>query len=111
MKSLEQQRQALLAQLGIERPLVAGSLNRIERKGPHGRVTVYYLLTFKEAQTTRSVYVPNDLVKEVQAWTRNYRRLKEKMAQVSTLSIAIIQKYGPEKRAAAGARRARSNAQ
>ena len=110
MKSLEQQRQAVLAQLGLDRPVVAGSLNRVERKGPHGRVTVYYLLTFKEAQTTRSVYVPKDLVKEVQAWTRNYRRFKEKLAQVSTLSIAIIRKYGREKRAAAAVNRGRSNA-
>jgi hypothetical protein len=110
MKSLEHQRQALLAQVGLDQPLVAGSLNRIERKGPHGRVTVYYLLTFKEAQTTRSVYVPKDMVKEVQAWTRNYRRLKQKLAHVSTLSIAIIRKYGPEKRADAAASRGRSNA-
>ena len=107
MKSLEQQRQALLAQVGLDQPLVAGSLNRIERKGPHGRVTVYHLLTFKEAQTTRSVYVPKELVKEVQAWTRNYRRLKQKLAHVSTLSIAIIRKYGPEKRAEGARRRAK----
>ena len=88
-----------------DRPFVAGSLNRVERKDGQGRTSVYHLLTFKEAGKTRSVYVPKDLVKEVEQWICNYRRIKKLLADTSTLSMAIIQKYVPEKRAAAASRR------
>ena len=107
MKSLEDKRQEKLAQLGQDRPFLAGSLNRIQRKDKQGRTTTYYLLTFKQAGKTRSVYVPKDMVKEVKAWIQNYRRIKGLLADISTLSIAIIQNYVPEKRAAAASRRAK----
>jgi len=109
MKSLERKRRETLAMLGQDRPLVAGSLNRIERKDKQGRTTVYHLLTFKEAGKTRSVYVPKDMLKEVKRWIQNYRRIKNLLADTSTLSIAIIQKYVPEKRAAAAKRPARTS--
>ena len=109
MTSLEVQRQRMLAQLGQDRPFLAGSLNRVERKDPHGRTTVYYLLTFKQAGKTRSVYVPGDLLKEVKRWIQNYRRIKKLLADTSTLSVTIIQKYVPEKRAAAASRHAKQS--
>jgi hypothetical protein len=105
MKSLEDKRREKLRQLGQDRPFVAGSLNRVERTDKHGRTPVYRLLTFKEAGKTRSIYVPGELVKEVERWIRNYRRLKKLMADTSTLSIAIIRKFVPERRAAAARRR------
>lgn len=100
--NLEKKRLRRLQVLGQDRPLVAGSLNRVERRDAKGKTTVYWLLTFKDAGKTRSVYVPKDLVKEVQAWIRNHRRLKQLMAEISTLSIAIIQSHVREKRAADG---------
>lgn len=102
MDSLEQKRLRKLEDLGQDRPLVAGSLNRVERRDAHGKVKTYHLLTFKEAGKTRSVYVPKDLVKEVRSWIRNHRRVKELMSEISTLSIAIIQNHVPRKRAARG---------
>jgi len=102
MDSLEQKRLRKLEDLGQDRPLVAGSLNRVERRDARGKVTAYHLLTFKEAGKTRSVYVPKDLVKEVQSWIRNHRRLKELISEISTLSIAIIQSHVPKKRATSG---------
>jgi len=107
MKSSERRRQDKLAQLGQDRPLVAGSLNRVQRKDKQGRTTTYYLLTFKQAGKTRSVYVPKDMVKEVKTWVWNYRRIKNMVADISTLSIGIIQNCVPEKRAAAAQRRAK----
>ena len=65
---LEQKRLRKLQELGQDRPLVAGSLNRVERRDAGGRTTAYYLLTFKESGKTRSVYVPKDLIKEVRSW-------------------------------------------
>ena len=108
MEPLKQKRLHKLEELGQDRPLVAGSLNRVERRDSRGRTTAYYLLTFKESAKTRSVYVPKDLVKEVQSWIRHHRRVKQVLSEISTLSIAIIQGHVPEKRAAgrdAGANR------
>src|SRR3990172_2223103 len=97
METLERKRLRKLGELGLDRPLVAGSLNRVQRRDAAGRVTQYHLLTFKQAGKTRSVYVPKDLVREVESWIRHYRRVKQLLAQISTLSIAIVRKYGPEK--------------
>ena len=105
MRSLEDKRHAKLAMLGQDQPLLAGSLNRVQREDKQGRVSAYHLLTFKQDGKTRSVYVPKDMVKEVRSWIRNHRRVKQLLAEVSTLSIAIIQKHVPEKRAAAAKRR------
>jgi hypothetical protein len=100
VESLEHKRLRKLGELGQDRPLVAGSLSRVQRKDKRGKVTTYHLLTFKEAGKTRSVYVPKDLVKEVQSWIRNQRKIKQLMADISTMSIAIIQQHVPNKRAA-----------
>ena len=88
-----------LQELGQDRPLVAGSLNRVQRRNAQGKTTVYYLLTFKEAGKTRSVYVPKDLVKEVRSWIRNHRRVKQVVSEISTLSIAIIRNHVSQNKA------------
>jgi hypothetical protein len=98
---LEEKRLRKLQELGQDRALVAGSLNRVERRDAGGRTSAYYLLTFKESGRTRSVYVPKDLVKEVQSWIRNHRRVKQVLSEISTLSIAIIQRHVPQKRVSA----------
>ena len=99
ISTIKKRRQTKLDKLGMCGPFVTGSLNRVEKKDRHGKVTVYHLLTFKEEGKTRSVYVPKDMVKEVRGWVRNYRRLKKAMAQVSTDSIAVIRSFVSEKRA------------
>ena len=101
INSLKKRRQAKLDRLGRCGPFVAGSLNRVEKTDKHGKTTVYYLLTFKEQGKTRSVYVPKDLVKEVRGWVRNYQKLKRVLAHVSTDSIAVIRRVGPDTRAGA----------
>ena len=98
MSTIKKRRQAKLGKLGLCGPFVTGSLNRVEKKVKHGKVTVYHLLTFKEEGKTRSVYVPKDMVKEVREWVRNFQKLKKAIAQVSTDSIAVIRSFVPEKR-------------
>ncbi|MFA6243113.1 MAG: DUF6788 family protein [Candidatus Hydrogenedentales bacterium] len=95
---LEKKRLRKLQQIGLDRPLLAGSLNRVERKDASKRTAVYHLLTLKEGGKTRSVYVPKDLVKEVRSWIRNHRRLKQAMSEISTMSIGIIQGHVARKR-------------
>lgn len=102
VNSIRKRRQTKLERLGQCGPFVVGSLNRVEKTDRHGRVTAYYLLTFKEQGKTRSVYVPKDMVKEVRGWVWNYRKLKKAIAQVSTDSIAVIRRFVPEKLADAG---------
>lgn len=86
-----------IAQCGT---FVVGSLNRIEKKGTSGKVSVSYLLTFKEKGKTTSVYVPKALVPEVKQWVKQHRELKKLMTEISQLSIGVIRRYVPEKRAA-----------
>ena len=105
MKSLETKRREKFAGLAQLSPFVAGSLCRVERKDKDGNAAVYRLLTCKEGGKTKSVYVPKDMVKEVERWIRNYRRTKKLLAEASGLSMAIIQAYVPEKRAAVAGRR------
>lgn len=103
--ALEKRRQAKLQSLAQLGPLVAGSLNKVERKDKQGNVTVYHLLTFKEQGKTRSVYVPKAMLKEVQHWIRNHRALKKRLEEISKLSVSIIQRHVPEKRADAAEKR------
>jgi DNA-binding transcriptional ArsR family regulator len=109
MKSPEAKLNEKLMQLGQDSPFVAGSLSRVERTDKQGRTTVYHLLTFKEAGKTRSVYVPKGMLKEVERWTLNYRRIKSLLAEVSMLGIALIRSHVPQERAAAASRRGRTS--
>jgi DNA-binding transcriptional ArsR family regulator len=101
MNSDQAKRQAALERLGLERPVLAGSLNEVRRTDKNGRTTTYWLLTSKEAGKTKSVYVPKDLVKEVRSWIRNYRKLKNQIARVSDLSVAVIRGHVRDARDAA----------
>ena len=100
ISTLKKKRQDKLNTLGLCGPFIAGSLNRVEQKNKNGKVTVYYLLTFKQQSKTQSVYVPKDMVKEVRQWVRNYQKLKKVTAQISLDSICIIRRFVQEKRAA-----------
>jgi hypothetical protein len=99
-KFLKKKIEARLKRIAQCGTFVAGSLNRIEKKGKSGRVSVLYLLTFKEKGKTTSVYVPKDLVPEVKQWVKQDRELKKLMAEISQLSIGGIRRHVPEKRAA-----------
>lgn len=100
IKFLKKKIEARLKRIAQCGTLVAGSLNCIEKKGTPGKVSVSYLLTFKEKGKTTSVYVPKDLVPEVRQWVKQHRELKKLMAEISQLSIGVIRRYVPEKRAA-----------
>ena len=92
--------EARLKRLAHCGPLVAASINRIEKEGGAGKVQVSYLLTFREKGKTKSVYVPKDMVAEVKQWIAEYRQLKTLVAEISQLGMALIRRYVPEKRAA-----------
>ena len=48
-------------------------------------------LTFSEGGKTRTVYVPQDLLTEVQEWVQEHQRLKGLIHEISQLTLALIQ--------------------
>ena len=90
-------------------PFVAASLVAFQRKcgrpGCHcqsGESHLAYHLTFKVKGKTRSVYVPQDLLPEVQQWVREHKRLKPLMRHISNLALAQIQSHVRANRHRAG---------
>ena len=88
-----------LGQLGV---FIEGSLSKVQRPG---RKPPAWQLTFKQAGKTRTVYVPRELVPEVQAWARAFKRLKQLVRKVTGQNLAIIRRHVAVRRAASRVRR------
>jgi hypothetical protein len=55
--------------------------------------------TFKEpGQKTRSVYVPKDLVKDVQSWIKEHRRLKKLLQEIQQLTVALVRSHAQHRK-------------
>jgi hypothetical protein len=87
-------------------PLLAASLTLVQKRcgqpscrchrgGPRHPA---HHLTLKDGGTTRTVYVPQDLLQEVQAWVGEYQRLKGLMAEVSQLTLALVKSHVQQRR-------------
>jgi hypothetical protein len=50
-------------------------------------------LTLKQDGKTRTVYVPQDLLEEVQSWVTEYQRLKGLLREVSQLTLALVKNH------------------
>ena len=87
---------------GSAEPLGADIVLKVRRPG---RKPPAWQLTFKQASKTRTVYVPVDLVPEVQKWTTEFKRLKILIRKVTRQNLAIIRKHVAARRAASRARR------
>lgn len=97
-----------LEALGQVDVFVAGSLGKIRRKcgNPNCRCAQggderhpAYLLTSKVKGKSKAIYVPVDMVDEVQEWSREYRRIKKQLNEISALSEELIRLHSKEKRA------------
>jgi len=93
----------------LDGPFVAATLVAFRRKcgraGCHcqsGQGHLAHHLTYKVEGKTRSVYVPQDLLPEVQQWVREHKRLKPLMRQISQLALARIQAHATDRRRKAG---------
>ena len=95
-------RAAYLRQLGELGVFVEGSLCKVQRPG---RKPPAWQLTFKQAGKTRTVYVPAELVKEVQQWAKEFKRLKQLVRKVTGQNLAIIRRHVAVRQAASRARR------
>lgn len=90
-------REALLVQLGGVGPFIEGSLCAVRRKGCS---KPGWHLTWKQGGKTRTVYVPVELVPEVKAWTREYKRLKSLIRKVTGQSLALVRRHAANRAAA-----------
>jgi hypothetical protein len=90
-----------LKQLCPSKPVLAASLSRVNKRCgqpscrcQHGgpRHPAYHL-SYKQQGKTRTVYVPQDLLAEVQAWVAEYQRLKRLTAEISQLTLALVRNH------------------
>jgi hypothetical protein len=101
IRMLERRREAKRKQLAAIGPVVQGSLVAVKHKTCKH---IAHLLTFPVKGKTKSVYVPLDMVQEVQQWSRNYRNVKALLRASSNLSLALIHRHVPVQRAVAKSR-------
>ncbi len=90
-----------LKRLGMDKPLLAASLALVHKRCGQpscachqgGPLHPAYHLTYKDDGKTRTVYVPKDLVAEVQSWVAAYQRLKALLGEISQLTLALVQNH------------------
>lgn len=100
---------ARVKQLQARGPVLAASLVTIHRKcgrpGCHcasGTGHRAHYLTCKQEGKTRTVYVPEDLLLEVQSWIREHQRLKQLVREISLHALAQVQTHVTDRRRKAG---------
>jgi len=89
--------QSYLKQISEIGPFVEGSLCEYKRSG---RKSSSWHLTYKVKSKTHTVYVPVEMVEEVQKWTQEYKLLKQLIRKETKQSLAIIHGYTASQRAA-----------
>ena len=102
---IRRMRDSRVRQLVARGPVLAGSLVQIAkhcgRAGCHcqtGDKHVGWYLTRSVAGKTQTTYVPQDMLKEVQGWIAEHRRIKELIAEISDLSRALIRAHAAQRR-------------
>ena len=97
-------REAVLRRIAQIGPFIEGTLVRLPHKTCRH---VAHRLTFKVKGKTRAVYVPLDRVKDVEAWMREYKRLKTLIRSVTRASLGELRHHVRARRAREGAPRSR----
>lgn len=103
---LTRRRDGLLRQMRSFGPIVGGSVVLIARTCGNsarcacsrGKKHVSTYLTFRVAGKTSTLYIPVDLEKDVRAWSAEYKRLKDRIAQLCEVQRAIIRRHVEERR-------------
>lgn len=95
-------REAVLRQIANIGPFIEGTLVKLPRKDCRH---VAHRLTFKVEGKTRAVYVPLDRVKDVEAWIKEYKRLKKLIRSVTKASLGELRNHVRSRRASEAAQR------
>ena len=104
---IEQRIQARTKQLGECSISISGSLAKIARKcgrrncrcadDPSARHTAH-LLTSKVRGKTKSVYVPVELIEEVDSWVKERKKIKRLLKEIDELGEQLIRLHVPSAR-------------
>jgi hypothetical protein len=101
-------RDAKVKELANVGPLIQGSLCKVGTQcgNPNcrcarGEKHTAHILTRKVGGKTKTNYVPVGMLKEVQAWVDEHRRIKELMKEISGLNEQILRAHVPTSRAVA----------
>ena len=95
-------RAAILRRIAGIGPFIEGTLVKVPRKDCRH---VAHRLTFKVKGRTQAVYVPLDRVKDVEAWTKEYKRLKELIRAVTQVAVRELRNHVRARRAGAAGRK------
>ena len=95
-------REAVLRQIAGIGPFIEGTLVKLPRKDCRH---VAHRLTSKVKGKTRAVYVPLDRVKDVEVWTREYKRLKTLIRSVTEASLRELRNHVRSRRANSAAQK------
>src|SRR5947209_13337182 len=98
--------QCRLKQLVPTGPLLAASLAQVQKRCGQpscrchhgGPLHQAHHLTLKVDGKTRTVYVPQDLLREVQTWVAEYQRLKSLTAEITQLTLALVKSHVQERK-------------
>jgi hypothetical protein len=107
VSTLATRRDAKLKSLAAVGPFISATLSKVRTRcgNPNCRCAggerhEAHLLTKKVKGRTVSAYVPKDLLPEVEKWTREWKRLKKVLSEVSALNERIVRLHSRSRRAA-----------
>lgn len=115
---LERQINARIAKLGQCKQFIVGSLVESKRKCGNkncrcangGDLHSAHILTKRENGKTKTIYVPVNMVEEVDRWSLEYKKVKKLIREIDQLSEKVIVATKERKKAAARAVRAAKEA-
>jgi hypothetical protein len=101
---------ARLKKLACDSPILAASFASYSHTGGRpacrchhgGPLHTGQHITFKDNGKTRSVYVPKDLIPQVRSWLAQHIRLKNLLAEIHLLSVALVKTHTTQQRRQAG---------
>src|SRR6266852_2888924 len=87
-----------LKKLATSSPILAGSFGsyrhrcgRLSCRCHHGgALHTGQHLTFKDGGTTRSIYIPKELLPEARSWLAEHQRLKHLLREIHQLTVALL---------------------
>jgi len=104
--TLEARRRAKLEELAEIGPVLQGSFAQIRVtcgnpncRCARGEKHLSHIVTRKVRGKSKSLYVPVDMVEEVQVWVEQHRRVKRLLKEISALSEKIIRNHAQNRRA------------
>ena len=115
---LEKQINSRIAKLGRCGQFIVGSLVESKRKcgnkncrcAKNGELHEAHILTKRKNGKTKTIYVPVDMVAEIERWSREYGKVKELIREIDQLSERVIAAAKERKKAAIRASRAAKEA-